>query len=42
MWISQQAQIGQHILDFFAFIELAATNDLVGNVGPHKLLFQGA
>ena len=42
MRISQQAQIGQHILNFFAFIELAAANDLIGNIGSHKLLFQGA
>ena len=41
MVIEQQTQVGHHILNFFAFIELAAADDLVGNVCSQKLFFDG-
>ena len=42
MLIQQQAQVGHHILDLFALIELAATDDLVGNIRAQELFFDGA
>src|SRR5947209_869976 len=42
MVIEQQTQVGHHILNFFAFVELAAAYDLVGDVCPQKLFFDTA
>jgi len=40
--VEQQAQVGHHVLDFLALVELAAAYDLVGDVQTHELLFKGA
>ena len=39
--VDQQAQVGDHVFDFFALIEFAAADDLVGDIQAHELLFQG-